>query len=117
LRYNYFSKYKQSDDKFVDISQNGYLVGGLLTPKTSPYGRGLIAPDYNDFGPRIGFAYRPAFWGESVVRAGYGIYYTPQISNAIFAMAEGAQATAGASVTGNLNALRTYFSTIRSLAL
>ena len=32
----------------------------------------------------------------------YGIYYTPEVSNAIFAMAEGAQATAGASVIGNL---------------
>ena len=40
--------------------------------------------------------------GESVVRGGYGIYYTSEISNAIFAMAEGAQATAGASVIGNL---------------
>ena len=109
LRYDYFQKYKQSDDKFVDISQNGYLVGGLLTPKSSPYGRGLIAPDYNNFGPRIGFAYRPEFWGESVVRAGYGIYYTPEISNAIFAMAEGAQATAGASVTGNLTGAPNIF--------
>jgi hypothetical protein len=30
-------------------------------------------------------------------------YYTPEISNAIFAMAEGDQATAGASVIGNLS--------------
>ena len=37
-----------------------------------------------------------------MVRGGYGIYFTPEISNAIFAMAEGEQATAGASVIGNL---------------
>ena len=37
-----------------------------------------------------------------MVRGGYGIYYTPQISNAIFAMAEGAQATAGATINGNI---------------
>ena len=36
------------------------------------------------------------------MRGGYGIYYTPQISNAIFAMAEGAQATAGATLNGNI---------------
>jgi hypothetical protein len=36
-----------------------------------------------------------------VIRGGYGIYYTPEISNAIFAMAEGGQASAGASVIGN----------------
>jgi hypothetical protein len=102
LRYDYFSKYKQKDDKFADIYQNGFVVGNVFTPSTSPYGRGLIQPDYNNFGPRFGFAYRPTFFGESVIRGGYGIYYTPEISNAIFAMAEGAQATAGASVTGNL---------------
>jgi hypothetical protein len=102
MRYDYFQKYKQSDDKFVDIYQNGFVLGNVFTPANSPYGRGLIQPDYNNFGPRFGFAYRPTFGGESVIRGGYGIYYTPEISNAIFAMAEGAQATAGASVTGNL---------------
>ena len=43
------------------------------------------------------------------MRGGYGIYYTPQISNAIFAMAEGAQATAGASVIGNPSGVPNLF--------
>ena len=60
-----------------------------MTTETSPFGRQLMASDRNNFGPRFGFAYRPGFLGETVVRGGYGIYYTPQISNAIFAMAEG----------------------------
>src|SRR5260221_895973 len=41
-------------------------------------------------------------WSSDVCSSDLGIYYTPQISNAIFAMAEGAQATAGATVTGNI---------------
>lgn len=102
LRYDYFQPYVQSDDKFVNIEQNGFIVTGLTDPKTSQYGRGLIAPDRNDWGPRIGFAYRPGLVNDAVVRGGYGVYFTPQISNAIFAMAEGAQATAGASLIGNL---------------
>ncbi|WP_321469930.1 carboxypeptidase-like regulatory domain-containing protein [uncultured Paludibaculum sp.] len=102
MRYDYFQPYKQSDDKMVNIEQNGFIVAGLTTPQTSAYGRALIAPDRNNIGPRFGFAYRPKFTNDAVIRGGYGIYYTPQISNAIFAMAEGAQATAGATITGNI---------------
>ncbi len=101
LRYDYFGKYTQKDDKFVNIGQNGLVLTDLITPANSPYGRGLIRPDRNNWGPRIGFAYRPTFLADMVVRGGYGIYFTPQISNAIFAMAEGAQATSGAQLIGN----------------
>ena len=101
VRYDYFQRYVQKDDKFVNIELNGFVIANTVTPATSQFGRQLMAPDRNNFSPRVGFAYRPAFGGEMVVRAGYGIYYTPQISNAIFAMAEGAQATAGAQIIGN----------------
>lgn len=109
MRYDYFQPYKQSDDKFVNIELNGFIAGGLTTPQTSKYGRALIAPDRNNWGPRFGFAYRPTFVNDAVVRGGYGIYFTPQISNAIFAMAEGAQATAGASLVGNLSGAPNIF--------
>ena len=103
LRYDYFGKMKQADDKFVNIEQNGLQPAGFATPQNAKYGRGLLQPDRNNFGPRFGFAYQPAFVKDAVVRGGYGLYYTPQISNAIFAMAEGYQATAGASVVGNIS--------------
>ena len=102
VRYDYFGKMVQSDDRFVNIEQNGLQVTGFADPKSSKYGRGLLQSDKNNWSPRLGFAYQPAFSKDMVVRGGYGMYYTPQISNAIFAMAEGAQATAGASVAGNI---------------
>lgn len=102
LRYDYFQPMTQVDDKMVNIEQNGLIAAGLVTTQTAQYGRGLLKPNRKNFGPRFGFAYQPSFVKDAVIRAGYGIYYTPQISNAIFAMVEGAQATAGASLIGNL---------------
>jgi hypothetical protein len=109
LRYDYFRPYTQADDRIVNISQNGYIVDRIVTVQDSPHGRGLIRPDRNNFGPRIGIAWRPSMLKDTVVRAGYGMYYTPQISNAIFAMAEGAQATAGANITANPGGAPTLF--------
>jgi hypothetical protein len=109
LRYDYFRPYKQADDRLVNISQNGYIVDRIVRVQDSPYGRGLLRPDRNNFGPRLGIAWRPSMLQDTVVRAGYGMYYTPQISNAIFAMAEGAQATAGANITANPGGAPTLF--------
>src|SRR5690606_27054269 len=41
----------------------------------------LVNPDKNNFGPRIGFAWQPGFSKDFVVRGGYGIYFTPEITN------------------------------------
>ena len=38
-------------------------------------GRRLIDPDYNNFAPRVGFAWRPFGNNRSVIRGGYGIFY------------------------------------------
>ena len=76
--------------------------GVIMTPSTSPYGRGLIQTPTKDIAPRVGFAWQPYGQNKMVVRGGYGLYYTPEISNAPFSMAEGAQAQSGASLLGNV---------------
>lgn len=109
LRYDAFQRPQQSDDKLANIEVNGLIPTDTVFPNTSRYGRSLIAPDRNNFGPRIGFAYSPGFIKDAVVRAGYGVYFTPEIYNAYFAMAEGAQATGGAQLVGNLTGAPNIF--------
>lgn len=102
LRYDYFAPYVQKDDEMVNIEQNGFLVTNLVTPKTSKYGRGMLRPDRNNFGPRVGFAWQPAFLKNTVVRGAYGVYFFPIVQNAPFNMAENYKATVGGEVRGNL---------------
>ena len=103
LRWDHFAPYTQDDNKYADIyiGSDGLNPGPVYTALNSPYGRGLIQPVYHDFQPRIGFAYQPYGQNLVVIRGGYGLYFTPEIDNAWFAMAEGAQAQAGAALTGN----------------
>ena len=39
--------------------------------------------DWNNFGPRFGFAYRAPILGETVIRGGVGVFYGPTVSNTI----------------------------------
>jgi hypothetical protein len=42
-----------------------------------------FATDWNNFGPRLGFAYRLPGKGETVIRGGAGVLYGPTVSNTI----------------------------------
>ncbi|MDE3180890.1 MAG: TonB-dependent receptor, partial [Acidobacteriota bacterium] len=74
LRYELFSPVLNHQNELTNFSPaNG---GSLVTAASgSWYQRSLIHPDYNNFAPRVGFAYHPL--SRVVVRGGYGVFYQP----------------------------------------
>jgi hypothetical protein len=93
LRYEYNTPLYEQQNR-ISVVDFSYPGGRLLTPNkqivdqlNSPLLgytplRGLYAPDYRNWAPRIGFAYRPFSGNNStVVRAAYGIFYDSWIFN------------------------------------
>ncbi|HWQ34889.1 MAG TPA: TonB-dependent receptor [Blastocatellia bacterium] len=70
LRYDYATWPYEGRDRMTNLDP---LTGQKFTPANSKFGRGLVEPDKNNFGPRLGIAYQ--LTGNTVVRAGYGRFY------------------------------------------
>jgi Carboxypeptidase regulatory-like domain/TonB dependent receptor/TonB-dependent Receptor Plug Domain len=70
LRYDYASWPFEGGDRMTNLDP---ITGLKFTPENSEFGRGLVKPDKNNFGPRIGLAYQ--LNPKTVMRAGYGRFY------------------------------------------
>jgi hypothetical protein len=84
LRWEYGSPYSEQNNyisNFDPVSQTvltlspGAVAGNGITPYSGSgvYGKTLVNPDLNDFGPRIGFAY--AADAKTSIRGGFGMSY------------------------------------------
>jgi outer membrane receptor protein involved in Fe transport len=71
----------------------GDLIGNfdIATLTLDPQGQPLYNPDRNNFGPRVGFSWDPLGHGKSVVRGGFGLFYSPMLTGAGLGLASNYQ--------------------------
>ena len=85
LRYEFYTVPVEKDgrDKVWRLACGGFC----------PKGTRWYDPDYNNFGPRVGFAWSPArFKDKTVVRGGFGMFYGPGQNDDVFAPSDNAGA-------------------------
>jgi hypothetical protein len=76
LRYEYFSPFQEKRGNLLNLDYSTLPSAPRLVRTGS-----AVDPDRNNFAPRIGIAWRPAAGlDRTVIRAGYGIYFSPEIA-------------------------------------
>jgi Carboxypeptidase regulatory-like domain len=68
-----------------DISKVATITPGQIAPFHGLLPRSLIFGDYNNWAPRLGFAWQPKLKLRTVVRGGYSIFYNESIYNQLAA--------------------------------
>jgi len=71
----------------------GDLIGNfnIAALTLDPIGKPLYNPDRNNFGPRVGFSWDPFGHGKTVVRGGFGVFYSPMLTGAALGLASNYQ--------------------------
>lgn len=75
MRYEYNSPVVEARDRQANFYPSGGKILRIDAPD-SQFGRCLCIPDKNNWGPRLGIAWRPLNSLKTVVRTGYGMFYS-----------------------------------------
>jgi Carboxypeptidase regulatory-like domain/TonB dependent receptor len=79
LRYEYFSPFSEIRNNLLNLDYSK-----TPAPPTLVRSGTAVDPDRNNFAPRVGLAWRPSLGflehRNAVLRAGYGVYFTPEIA-------------------------------------
>jgi hypothetical protein len=70
LRWDYYSVPKERDNRLFNRAQP-FGTGPYVSPEA------IWQPDYNNFSPRLGFAYTLTSSGKTVLRGGAGVFHSP----------------------------------------
>ena len=76
LRWEYFGRPVERDNRIANFD---LATGQQVFPGQNGYPQSLVNPYYRNFAPRIGIAWQAT--DRIVLRAGYGIFYTPDVIN------------------------------------
>ena len=80
VRYEYNTVLHERDNQLANFDIATQTVGAKDAQ--------LYKPDYNNFAPRIGFSWDPYGLGKTVVRGGFGVFYNPQLTGAVFSLTD-----------------------------
>ncbi len=85
LRYEYIQPLYEKYNRMVslDLAPDYAAVAQVFPDQVGPYSgrfpRSLVFTDRNNFGPRIGIAWKPKSNSKWVFRTGWGLFYNPSV--------------------------------------
>jgi Carboxypeptidase regulatory-like domain/TonB dependent receptor len=100
LRYEYFTPLSEVRNRIPSFNFNTGVEYPVGVNGVSNY---LYRPDYKNFAPRFGLAYRPFGREKTVIRTGYGIFYSPILPYLGWSAGQSAPNLYSASVVDNAN--------------